>query len=175
MLVFRACAMRHIAYADMYRSRFLLKQAKCKNQICIQEEIKNRLYSRNACYRSVQSLLSSCLLSKNLNIKINKLIILPTGLVWVWKLEEQRWRVFGKRVLKRIFGPKREELAGDWRRLHSEELHNFITSAARTLGSWVRIPLVVWMCVSDFLVVLSCVGNGFVWGRFPVQGVLPTV
>jgi hypothetical protein len=37
-------------------------------------------------------------------------------------------RVFQDRVLRRIFGPKREEVAGGWRRLHNEELHNFHTS-----------------------------------------------
>jgi hypothetical protein len=37
-------------------------------------------------------------------------------------------RVFENRVLRRIFGPKREEMAGSWRRLHSEELCNFCAS-----------------------------------------------
>jgi hypothetical protein len=36
--------------------------------------------------------------------------------------------VFENRVLRRIFGPKREEVAGDWRRLHNEELHNLYIS-----------------------------------------------
>jgi hypothetical protein len=36
--------------------------------------------------------------------------------------------VFENRVLRRIFGPKREEVAGDWRRLYNEELHNWYTS-----------------------------------------------
>ena len=47
------------------------------NQNSIQEEIKIRLKSRNACYHSLQNLLSSNLLSKNLKIKIHKTIILP--------------------------------------------------------------------------------------------------
>jgi hypothetical protein len=38
--------------------------------------------------------------------------------------EEYRLRVFENRVLRKIFGPKREEVAGGWRRLHKEELHN---------------------------------------------------
>jgi hypothetical protein len=37
-------------------------------------------------------------------------------------------RVFENRVLRRIFGPKREEVAGGWRRLHNEELHNLYAS-----------------------------------------------
>jgi len=47
------------------------------NQNCIQEEIKSRLKSGNACYHSVQNLLSSSLLSKNIKIKIYRTIILP--------------------------------------------------------------------------------------------------
>ena len=51
------------------------------NQNSIQEEIKSRLKSGNACYHLVQNLLSSSLLSKNLKIKIYRTIILPV--VWV--------------------------------------------------------------------------------------------
>jgi hypothetical protein len=50
------------------------------NQICIQEKIKNRLKSGNACYHSVQNLLSSSLLSKSVKIKIYRTIILPVVL-----------------------------------------------------------------------------------------------
>jgi hypothetical protein len=59
------------------------------------------------------------LLPKNLNIKIYKTIIAPVVLYGC-----VRWRLFGKNVLRRMFGPKREEVAGGWRRLHNEELHN---------------------------------------------------
>jgi len=48
-----------------------------------------------------------------------------------WSLtlrEEYRLRVFQNRVLRRIFGPKREEVVGSWRRLHNEELHNLYAS-----------------------------------------------
>jgi hypothetical protein len=48
-----------------------------------------------------------------------------------WSLtlrEEHRWRVSENRVLRRIFGPKREEVAGGWRRLHNEKLHNLYSS-----------------------------------------------
>jgi hypothetical protein len=38
--------------------------------------------------------------------------------------EEYRLRVFENRVLRRIFGPKRDEVTGGWRKLHKEELHN---------------------------------------------------
>jgi hypothetical protein len=48
-----------------------------------------------------------------------------------WSLtlrEEHRLRVFENRVLRRIFGPKRDEVTGDWRKLHNEELHNLYFS-----------------------------------------------
>jgi hypothetical protein len=50
------------------------------HQNCMQEEIKKRLNSGNTCYHSVQSLLSSCLLSRNVKVKIHKTIILPVVL-----------------------------------------------------------------------------------------------
>jgi hypothetical protein len=88
------------------------------NQNLIQEEIKRRLNSGNVCYYSVQNLLSSRLLSKNIKIKIFKSIILPMVLngCETWSLtlrEEHRLRVFENRVLRRIFGPKRDEVTGE--------------------------------------------------------------
>jgi hypothetical protein len=84
------------------------------NQNHIHDEIKSRLNSGNACYYSVQNLLSSRLISKNLKIKIYKAVILPVVLYGceTWSLtlgEEHRLRVFENRVLRRIFGPKRNE------------------------------------------------------------------
>jgi len=75
-----------------------------------------------AIYHSVQNLLSSSLLSKNLKIKICSTIILPVVLYGceTWSLtlrEEQRLRVFENRVLRRIFGPKKYEVTGEWRKL----------------------------------------------------------
>jgi hypothetical protein len=42
--------------------------------------------------------------------------------------EEHRLRVFENRVLRRIFGPKRDEVTGEWRKLHNDELHNLYSS-----------------------------------------------
>jgi hypothetical protein len=42
--------------------------------------------------------------------------------------EERRLRVFEKRVLRRIFGPKRDKVAEEWRKLHNEELHDLYSS-----------------------------------------------
>ena len=94
------------------------------NQNSIQEEIKSRLNSWNVSYHSLQNLLSSSLLSKNLKINIYRTIILPVVLYGceTWSLtlrEEHRLRMFENRVLRRIFGPTRDEVTGEWRKLHN--------------------------------------------------------
>jgi hypothetical protein len=122
------------------------------NQNLIQEEIRRRLNSGNACYHSVLNRLSSHLLSKNIKIRIYKTIILPMVLCgWeTWSLtfrEEHRLGVHENRVLQKIYlfrrvmkswdigesyimrkqkisVPKSDEVMGYWRKLHNEELHN---------------------------------------------------
>jgi hypothetical protein len=99
------------------------------NQNNIHDEIKSRLNSGNAYYFSVQNLLSSRLISKNLKIKIYSL---PVVLYWceTWSLtmgEEHRLRVFENRVSRKIFGSKREE-DGSWRKLHNDELRDLYSS-----------------------------------------------
>ena len=88
------------------------------NQNSIQEEIKSRLKSGNPCYHSVQNLLSSSLLSKNVKIKIYRSIILPFVLYGceTWSLtvrEERMLRVFENRLLRRVFRPKRDDVTGN--------------------------------------------------------------
>jgi hypothetical protein len=107
-------------------SQFKYLRTTVTNQNLIQEEIKKRFNYGNACYRSVQSLLSSRLLSKNLKMRMYETITLPLILygceTWSVKLrEEHRLRVFENKVLRRIFGPKRDEVAGGGRKLHKEE------------------------------------------------------
>ena len=103
------------------------------NQNSIPEEIKSRLKSGNACYHSVQNLLSSRLLSKNVKIKIHRAIILLVVLhgCEAWSVilrEERKLRLFENMVLRRIFGPRRNEVTGEWRRLHNEELNDLYFS-----------------------------------------------
>jgi hypothetical protein len=71
---------------------------------------------------------SHSLLSRNVKVKIYKTIILPVVLYGceTWSLtlrEENRLRVFENRVRRRIFGPKRDEVTEEQRKLHNEELH----------------------------------------------------
>jgi hypothetical protein len=72
-------------------------------------------------------------LSRNVKVKIYKTTILLVVLygceTWSPALREgHRLRVFENRALRGIFGPKRDEVTGEWRKLHSEELHNLYSS-----------------------------------------------
>jgi hypothetical protein len=102
-------------------------------QNCMHEEIKSRLNPGNAFYHSVQGLLSSRLLSMSVKFKIYTTITVPVVLygcgTWSVTLrEEHRLRVFENRVLRRKFVPKRDEVTGDWRKLHNEEFQNLYFS-----------------------------------------------
>jgi hypothetical protein len=102
------------------------------NKNDIHDEIKTTLNSGNACYHSVQNLLFSRLISKNLKIKIYSSVILSVVLCGykTWSLtlrQEHRLRVFENTVLRRIFVPKRQE-DGSWRKLLNDELHNLYSS-----------------------------------------------
>jgi hypothetical protein len=116
-----------------YVAKFKYLGTTLTDQNHMHEGIKSRLNSGNACYHSVQSLLSSRLLSRKLKAKIYKTIILPDVLYGceTWSLtlrEEHRLRVFENRVLMRIFGPTRDEVTGEWRKLQNGELHNLYSS-----------------------------------------------
>ena len=98
------------------------------NENSIQEEIKSKLKLGNACFHSVQNILSSRLISKNVETKIYRTVILPVVLYGceTWSItlrEERRLRELENRMLRRIFGPKRDEVTGEWRKLHNEELN----------------------------------------------------
>jgi hypothetical protein len=82
---------------------------------------------------SVQNLLCSSLLFKNVKMRIYRTVILPVALYgcesWSLRLrEESGLRIFENRVLKRIFGPKRDEVTGECRRLHNKELYALYSS-----------------------------------------------
>jgi hypothetical protein len=97
------------------------------NQNLIQEEIKRRLNSG----------MSSHLLSKNINIRIYNTINFPVVLYGceTWSLalrEKHRLRVFENRVLRRIFGLRRDEVMGGWRKLLNEGLRDLYSSSSVT-------------------------------------------
>jgi hypothetical protein len=86
----------------------------------------------NVCCHLVKNLFLSVSLTRKLKIKIYKIIILPVVLYGcktcsLTLREEHRLRVFENRVLRRIFGPKREE-DGLWRKLHNDERHGLYSS-----------------------------------------------
>jgi hypothetical protein len=89
--------------------------------------------------------LSSRLLFKNLTIKIYKTLTLPVVLYGceTWSLtlrEEHKLKEFENTLLRRMFGPKREEVAEGWRRLHNEELRNLyaLPNIIRVIKSRIR-------------------------------------
>jgi hypothetical protein len=100
----------------------------------IQEEIKSSLKSGNAFHHpSAQNLLPSSLLSNSTKVEKYRTINLPVVLYECesWSLtqrEEHRLRMYENRVLGRIFGPQRNEVRGEWRTLHEEELNDVYSS-----------------------------------------------
>jgi hypothetical protein len=103
------------------------------NQNSIHEEMKSRLKSGNDCYHSVRNLLSFSLVSKNVKVKIYRTIILPVDLYdcETWSLtlrEECRLRVFENGVPRGIFGGRRDDVTGQWRRQHNEDLYGLYSS-----------------------------------------------
>jgi len=94
-----------------------------------------RLNSGSACCPSVQNLFVSSLLSENINIKICSTIILPVVLYGCETgsptfRDERSMSVFGNtfRVRKKSFVPHRDDVTGEWERLHNEELHDLYSS-----------------------------------------------
>ena len=96
-----------------------------------------RLKSEKACDLSVQNLLSTSLQSKTMTIQIYRTIILPIVFygceTWSLTLREERsLRVYESRVLRRIFGPRRDEATGEWRKLRNEELNDLYSTPNTT-------------------------------------------
>ena len=111
--------------------KYLGKNLTYKNYI--EGEIRSRLKSGNACYNSVQNFMSPSFLSKNTKIKMYRTIILPVvfygcEICLLTLRGECRLRVFGNKVLRRLFGPKWFEVTGEWRQLHREELNDLYSS-----------------------------------------------
>jgi hypothetical protein len=106
---------------------------------CKEEEIKSKLNSGNACYHSLDKLLCYHLLSKDIKIyvytTINFFCFLEECDTWSVILRtEHRLRVCENRVMRKIFGLKRKQGIGDWRKLQHEELHD-----------WYSSPNIIWV------------------------------
>ncbi|KAJ4435130.1 hypothetical protein ANN_23706 [Periplaneta americana] len=100
-------------------------KSKRRSKLQKRKENENKLKSEEA--------LIIQLLSKNLKVRIYKTVILPVLLygceTWTLTLrEEHRLSVFENKVLRKIFGAKRDEVTGEWRKLHSTELHALYSS-----------------------------------------------
>jgi hypothetical protein len=118
-------------------AKFIYLRMTLTNQNYIHDEIKSRLNPGNACYYSVQNLLSSHLISKSLKSKVYKTVILPVMLYGCKTLSltvGEEHRVLENRVLRKIFGPKREE-DGSWRKLHNDKLHSLYSSLNRVINT----------------------------------------
>ena len=105
--------------------------AALRNQNFIQDEIKNGLKLWNACYHSAQNLLPSSLLSKNLKVYRNIILLVVLYGFETWSLtlrEERRLKMSENRVLRRIFGPRRVEVTGEWGKLNHEEVSDLYCS-----------------------------------------------
>jgi hypothetical protein len=119
------------SFENVEKLRYLGETGTNKNLINV--EIMGRLICGNACYDSVQNLLPLRLLFKNVKIKTHKSVnfhIVLYGcetLTLTLRVEHRLW-VFENRVLRRIFGPKRDETTVGWRKLHNEKLCNLYSS-----------------------------------------------
>ena len=123
----RNIAIENLSFENVEKFKYLGVTVTNTNNI--REEIKRRINMRNACYYSLEKMLSSHLLSKKLKVNTYKTIILPVVLYGceTWSLtlrEEHRLRVFENKVLRKIFGAKRDEITEEWRKLHNAELHS---------------------------------------------------
>jgi hypothetical protein len=123
---------KNIVTNKPYENASKFKYLRTRNQNFIHEEIKSRFKSGNACYHSVQNILSSRFIYNKVNTKICRTIIL-TVVLYGWETwcitqrEKRSLRVFEKWVLRRIF--RREDVIGGWKILHNEEVHNLHSSS----------------------------------------------
>ena len=114
--------------------KFKYLEVTVTNMNNISKEIKHRINMGNACYYSLEKILSSRLPSKKLKVKAYDTIILPVVLYGceTWSLTfrgEHRLRVFENKVLRKIYGAKKDEITGEWRKLLNAELHALYSSS----------------------------------------------
>ena len=118
------------------------------------------------------SCFSSSLLSKNLEIEIHRTIILPVVLYGceTWSLtlrEERRLRVFENRMLRRVFGPKGDEVRREWVKLHNEELNDMHSSL--NIVRVIKSRRMRWAGHVARMGEERCTCTGFWWGNLGVR------
>ena len=118
-------------FEKLYHSLFYLSNNLNESKF-YSGRIKIRIKSGHACFHLAQNILSSSFLSKNIKIKIYRTISFPFVYgcqTWSVTLrEERRLRVSDYRVLRRIFGHKKNEIMGECRKLHNEKLNDLYSS-----------------------------------------------
>jgi hypothetical protein len=117
------------------------------NKFGIHKEIKNELDSVNACYDSIQNLLSSSMLSKNMKTKIYKTrcktVLLRGCKTWNVTLKEKHgFRVSKNGALRKIFGFRSKVIIWDWRRLHVWE--DYYLSCERNINLVIKSRRMLW-------------------------------
>ena len=134
--IFELFHLCNLSFENVEKFRYLGVTVTNTNDI--HEEIKCRINMGNACYYSLEKIWSSRLLSKKLKVKTYKTITLPVPVVLygceTWSLtlrEEHRLRLFENKVLRKIFGAKKDEITGELWKLHNAELHALYSSPNR--------------------------------------------
>ena len=96
----------------------------------IHEEIKRRIKMGNVCYYSLEKMSSSLFSNKfKVNIKQSYTVVLYGCETWSLTLrEEHRLTIFVNKVLRKIFGTKKDEIIGEWSKLHNAEVHALYSS-----------------------------------------------
>ena len=112
----------------------------------MQEDNKSRLKSMNTCYHSMQNVVFFSFLLKNMKINMYRIKILPLFCMGGIHFHSHRLRVFGNRVMKRIFGCERDEVTGEWRKLLSEALNNLSPLTKYYSGDQIEKNQMGWAC-----------------------------
>jgi len=100
----------------------------CKTRRCnysLEAPDDERCYLSKHAEQSRNNGIINCLTQLHLVGHFYKIFFAPSSETWSLTLsEERRLRVFENRVLRKVFGPKRDEVTGEWRKLHNEELND---------------------------------------------------
>ena len=122
----------NLSFENVEKFRYLGVTVTNTNDIRI--EIKRRINIGNACYYSLEKIVSPVCFPGNWKLRHIKQYYTTGCIVWLWNLvsifrEEHRLRVFENKVLRKIFGANKDEITGEWRKLQNAELHTLYSSS----------------------------------------------